>query len=79
VTPGWRRPDQWPTPPPCDRPIRHAIPGQLRTRSYPAGSMGPKVEAAYWFVEATGRMAATGRLDAAPALLDRTAGTIISP
>jgi carbamate kinase len=41
--------------------------------------MGPKVEAACRFVEATGRMAAIGRLDAAEALLDRTAGTIVSP
>jgi len=41
--------------------------------------MGPKVEAVCRFVEATGRMAATGRLDAAEAFLDRTAGTIVSP
>jgi carbamate kinase len=41
--------------------------------------MGPKVEAARRFVEATGRMAAISRLDAAEALLDRTAGTIVSP
>ena len=60
------------------RPIRHATPQQLRARSFPAGSMGPKVEAACRFVEATGRMAAIGRLDAAQALLDRTAGTIVS-
>jgi carbamate kinase len=61
------------------RPIRHATPQQLRARSFPAGSMGPKVEAACRFVEATGRMAAIGRLDAAEALLHRTAGTIVSP
>jgi carbamate kinase len=61
------------------RPIRRATPGQLRARSFPAGSMGPKVEAACRFVEATGQMAAIGRLDAAGALLDRAAGTIISP
>ena len=50
-----------------------------RTRSFPVGSMGLKVEAACRFVEATGQMTAIGRLDAAPALLDRAAGTIISP
>jgi carbamate kinase len=61
------------------RPIRHATPSELRALSFPAGSMGPKVEAACRFVEATGRMAAIGRLDAAEALLDRTAGTIVSP
>ena len=40
--------------------------------------MGPKVEAVCRFVEATGRMAAIGRLDAAAALLNRAAGTIES-
>jgi carbamate kinase len=64
---------------PGARPIRHATPSQLRARSFPAGSMGPKVEAVCRFVEATGRMAAIGRLDAAAALLNREAGTIVSP
>jgi carbamate kinase len=64
---------------PDAHPIRYATPGHLRARSFPPGSMGPKVEAACRFVEATGRMAAIGRLDAAQALLDRAAGTIISP
>jgi carbamate kinase len=64
---------------PDARPIRHATPSQLRARSFPAGSMGPKVEAVCRFVEATGRMAAIGRLDAAAALLNREAGTIVSP
>jgi carbamate kinase len=64
---------------PQARPIRHATPGELRARPFPAGSMGPKVEAACRFVEATGRMAAIGRLDAAQALLAGEVGTIISP
>jgi carbamate kinase len=64
---------------PDARPIRHATPAELRARSFPAGSMGPKVEAACRFVEATGRMAGIGRLDAAAALLGGTAGTIVSP
>ena len=64
---------------PDARLIRHATPAELRARSFPAGSMGPKVEAACRFVEATGRMAGIGRLDAAEALLSRTAGTIVSP
>jgi carbamate kinase len=63
---------------PAARPVRHATPGDLRARSFPAGSMGPKVEAACRFVEATGQMAAIGRLDAAAALLSRAAGTIVS-
>jgi carbamate kinase len=64
---------------PQARPVRHATPGELRARSFPSGSMGPKVEAACRFVEATGQMAAIGRLDAAGALLRRAAGTIIFP
>jgi carbamate kinase len=64
---------------PQARPIRRATPGELRARSFPAGSMGPKVEAACRFVEKTGGMAAIGRLDAAAALLRREAGTIVVP
>jgi carbamate kinase len=63
---------------PGARPIRRATPAELRARSFPAGSMGPKVEAACRFVEATGKVAAIGRLDAAAALLSGEAGTTIS-
>jgi carbamate kinase len=59
------------------RPIRLATAGDMRARPFPAGSMGPKVDAACRFVEAAGGMAAIGRLDDAAALLDRTAGTIV--
>jgi carbamate kinase len=41
--------------------------------------MGPKVEAACRFVEATGPPAAIGRLDDAGALLDGAAGTTTTP
>ena len=51
---------------------------ELRARTFPAGSMGPKVEAVCRFVEATGGMAAIGRLRDAEALLEGTAGTIVS-
>jgi carbamate kinase len=61
------------------QPIRQATPAQLRARSFPAGSMGPKVEAVCRFVEATATTAAIGRLGDAAALLDGTAGTIITP
>ena len=64
---------------PDAHPIRHATPSELRARTFPAGSMGPKVEAACRFAEKTGRMAAIGRLDGAEALLNREAGTIVSP
>jgi carbamate kinase len=60
------------------RSIQLATPGDLRARPFPAGSMGPKVDAACRFVEATGGMAAIGRLDDAEAMLHRKAGTIVA-
>ena len=64
---------------PQARPIHRATPQELLARPFPAGSMGPKVEAACRFVEATGGMAAIGRLDDAEALLAGKAGTIVAP
>lgn len=64
---------------PQARPIHWATPAQLRARSFPAGSMGPKVEAVCRFVEATGKMAAIGQLADAQALLEHRTGTIIEP
>ncbi len=61
------------------RPIRRATPAQLRALSFPDGSMGPKVEAACRFAEATGGPAAIGQLADAAALLAGTAGTIVAP
>jgi carbamate kinase len=60
------------------RPIHLATPGELRARPFPAGSMGPKVDAACRFAEETGGLAAIGRLDDAEALLQRKAGTIVA-
>jgi len=67
--------EDWPRP--CERPIRSATPAALRARVFAAGSMGPKVEAACRFVERGGRLAAIGALDAAAALLEGTAGTLV--
>ena len=64
---------------PDARPIRRTTPAELRARSFPAGSMGPKIEAVCRFVEATGKMAAIGQLSDAEALLNRQAGTIVTP
>ncbi|MFF8811276.1 carbamate kinase [Streptomyces pactum] len=60
-------------------PITHTTPAELRGHDFPAGSMGPKVEAACRFVELTGDMAAIGALQDAQAILDGTAGTIVTP
>ncbi len=50
-------------------------PAELRAEAFAAGSMGPKVEAACGFVEATGRRAAIGALADIPAMVAGTAGT----
>ncbi|MCI0687604.1 MAG: carbamate kinase [Sporichthyaceae bacterium] len=59
--------------------IRNATPGELRRENFPAGSMGPKVEAVCRFVELTGDMAAIGALPDAAAILAGEAGTIVTP
>jgi carbamate kinase len=64
---------------PQAHPIRWATPAELRARNFPAGSMGPKIEAVCRFVEATGKLAAIGRLADAQALLAGQAGTLIAP
>jgi len=53
-------------------------PADLRARSFPSGSMGPKVDAACRFVERTGAMAAIGALDDAERILAGDAGTIVT-
>jgi carbamate kinase len=60
-------------------PISRITPGALLEESFPAGSMGPKVEAVCRFVELTGDMAAIGRLEDAEAIIAGKAGTIITP
>jgi carbamate kinase len=57
--------------------LGRATPTQLRDLSFPAGSMGPKVEAACRFAERTGGLAAIGALDDAEAILAGRAGTQI--
>lgn len=59
--------------------IGHTTPYELRAEDFPAGSMGPKVEAAAGFVERTGDMAAIGLLDQCMQMLEGTAGTIVTP
>ncbi|MEU0568811.1 carbamate kinase [Nonomuraea sp. NPDC005983] len=59
--------------------IANTTPHELRAIDFPAGSMGPKVEAVCRFVETTGDMAAIGRLDQAEQILEGAAGTIVTP
>jgi carbamate kinase len=61
------------------KPIRRATPSELRRLSFASGSMGPKVEAACRFVEATGGSAGIGALEDAAAIVTGTAGTLVIP
>ena len=62
---------------PDARPLQSATPGELRDLDLPAGSMGPKAEAAARFVEGGGRLAAICSLDAAVDALNGRAGTLV--
>jgi carbamate kinase len=58
-------------------PIAAATPEELLALGLPAGSMGPKVEAAAWFALATGGRAAIGSLANASAVLAGESGTTV--
>jgi carbamate kinase len=59
--------------------ITRTTPKELRSMHFPAGSMGPKVEAVCRFVEATGRPAMVGRLEDVLELIGGTQGTWVEP
>ncbi len=61
------------------RRVAKTTPAFLRAHAFPAGSMGPKVDAVCRFVELTGRLAAIGALAEAGAMLAGTAGTVVTP
>lgn len=60
------------------RAIKRASPEALRQYEFPAGSMGPKVEAACRFAERTGGTAAIGALAELPAIVAGGAGTTVT-
>ena len=60
-------------------PLREATVRDLRSMRLPEGSMGPKVDAACRFVEATGGFAAIGSLADAHEIVHGRAGTVIRP
>jgi len=64
---------------PDARPLRSLTVTEALGGAFPAGSMGPKVEAAATFVKATGGFAAVGALEDAAAILSGEAGTRIVP
>jgi carbamate kinase len=59
--------------------LERVSPTELRAISFPAGSMGPKVEAAIDFVEQTGHRVAIGSLEDIDGLVDGSLGTNIVP
>lgn len=63
----WGKPDQ--------RMLSHVTPEELKAQSFPAGSMGPKVQAASQFVERTGKRAAIGSLEDIARIVAGEAGT----
>ena len=69
---GWGTPQQ--------RRLERVTPSELRELPFAAGSMGPKVDAAARFVEATGKRAAIGGLAEIAAIVDGDAGTqVVAP
>jgi carbamate kinase len=63
---------------PTAKAFRRASPQAMRGYSFPAGSMGPKVDAACHFVEQTGKAAAIGALKDLAAIIRGEAGTTIA-
>jgi carbamate kinase len=64
---------------PEQRRLERVTPEELSASSFAAGSMGPKVEAAIRFVDATGKRAAIGSLAQIEQIVDGTAGTQVVP
>jgi carbamate kinase len=67
----WGKPDQ--------ELLRTVTPERLAAYEFPAGSMGPKVEAAVRFVRATGKRAAIGCLEDISRIVSGEAGTSVVP
>jgi carbamate kinase len=66
----WGTPDQ--------RRLERVTADELAAHEFPAGSMGPKVEAAARFAATTGKRAAIGALDDIAGIVNGTAGTSVT-
>lgn len=64
---------------PQQRPLAAVTVSDLASTDFPAGSMGPKVEAVCEFVRVTGRRAAIGSLDDVIEVIAGTKGTQVGP
>lgn len=58
--------------------IKRIAPEALRRYDFPAGSMGPKVEAASQFAELTGKVSAIGALADLNGMVDGVSGTTVA-
>ncbi len=67
----WGKPEQ--------RILTRVTPAELKSYKFPAGSMGPKVDAAIQFVEKTGKRAAIGSLKDIEKIVAGEAGTNVYP
>jgi carbamate kinase len=67
----WGKPEQ--------RKLTRVTPEELKSYEFPAGSMGPKVDAAIQFVEKTGKRAAVGSLQEIEKIVAGEAGTNVYP
>jgi len=67
----WGKPEQ--------RVLARATSTEMKAYNFPAGSMGPKVQAAIQFVERTGKRAAIGSLADIERIVAGTAGTNVVP
>ncbi len=63
---------------PTERAVTHVTPAELAAFTFAAGSMGPKVDAAMRFVQATGKRAVIGSLEQIEAMLAGDAGTQVT-
>jgi carbamate kinase len=63
---------------PTQRRLERITPDELGALEFPAGSMGPKVQAATEFAEATGRRAAIGSLEQIEGMVAGTSGTNVA-
>jgi carbamate kinase len=67
----WGKPEQ--------RMLTRLTPAEIEKMAFPAGSMGPKVQAARQFVEKTGKRAAIGSLEEIEKIVEGKAGTNVVP
>jgi carbamate kinase len=63
---------------PTQKQIRRASPSGIAALTFPAGSMGPKVDAACRFATATGKSAAIGALKDLPRIVAGHTGTTVT-